>query len=116
MHLATVNGAAASVTCLARSIGAAISGSMFHIGLTTGYIGIPFWILSVIAAAGATLSWFLRDKPWNIVQLCNNEDYSMGKMPQVLILSKFQVSNLVTCVGPCERRLHGIKLALDRAD
>jgi hypothetical protein len=63
MHLATVNGAAASIGCLARSIGAAVSGSMFHVGLTSGYIGIPFWTLGAIAATGSVLSWFLKDEP-----------------------------------------------------
>jgi len=63
VHLATVNGAAASIGCLARSIGAAVSGSMFHVGLTSAYIGIPFWTLGTVAAAGAILSWFLRDRP-----------------------------------------------------
>ncbi|KAF8846429.1 MFS general substrate transporter [Acephala macrosclerotiorum] len=61
--LATVNGAAASIGCLARSIGAAVSGGMFHAGLTTGYIGLPFWTLGAIATAGAALSWCLDDKP-----------------------------------------------------
>ncbi|KAH8807652.1 MFS multidrug transporter [Xylogone sp. PMI_703] len=60
-HLATVNGAAASIGCLARSVGALVSGSMFHVGLASGYIGIPFWTLSVVAGIGVILSWFLRE-------------------------------------------------------
>jgi hypothetical protein len=36
---------------------------MFHTGLTSGYIGLPFWTLGIIAALGANLSWFLDNKP-----------------------------------------------------
>ncbi|KAN0068305.1 Major facilitator superfamily domain containing protein [Elaphomyces granulatus] len=61
--LATVNRAAASLSCLARSIGAATSGYIFRQGLQDGYIGLPFWILGSVAAAGTALSWFLRDEP-----------------------------------------------------
>ena len=63
LHLATVNGAAASMGCLARSVGAAVSGSMFHLGLQHHAIGLPFWALAVIATVGNILSRFLRDKP-----------------------------------------------------
>ncbi|CZR66893.1 uncharacterized protein PAC_16794 [Phialocephala subalpina] len=62
-HLATVNGAAGAFGGLARSIGAAASGSLFNFGLTTGYIVLPFRTLGTIAAAGAVLVWFLDDKP-----------------------------------------------------
>ncbi|KAH8757012.1 major facilitator superfamily domain-containing protein [Hyaloscypha sp. PMI_1271] len=61
-HLATVNGAAVSIGRLARSIGAAVSGSMFHYSLTSSYIGMPFWTLDIIVAAGAILSSFLDNK------------------------------------------------------
>ncbi|EFE37303.1 hypothetical protein TRV_08041 [Trichophyton verrucosum HKI 0517] len=63
LHLATVNGAAASMGCLARSVGAAVSGSMFHLGLQHHAIGLPFWALAVIATVGSILSRFLRDEP-----------------------------------------------------
>ncbi|PGH00307.1 hypothetical protein AJ79_08238 [Helicocarpus griseus UAMH5409] len=63
LHLATINGAAASASCLARSIGAAVSGSMFRVGLQDGVIGLPFWTLSAIAGVGSVLSFFLRDEP-----------------------------------------------------
>lgn len=62
-YLATVNGAAASMTCLARSIGAAVSGSMFQLGITEGYAGLPFWTLGVLAGIGAVTTLFLRDMP-----------------------------------------------------
>ena len=54
-YLGTVNGTAASIGCLARSVGAAISGSMFHVGLTNGFIGLPFWTLAAISAIGGPL-------------------------------------------------------------
>ncbi|KAI9375231.1 hypothetical protein BJX61DRAFT_494803 [Aspergillus egyptiacus] len=63
VYLATINGAAASLSCLARSVGAAVSGSMFHQGLKVGNIGLPFWTLAGVAALGAVLSCFLRDEP-----------------------------------------------------
>ncbi|KAL2786239.1 major facilitator superfamily domain-containing protein [Aspergillus keveii] len=62
-HLATINGVAASLSCLARSVGAAVSGSMFHQGLHIGNLGLPFWTLAGVALVGAVLSWALRDEP-----------------------------------------------------
>jgi hypothetical protein len=62
-RLATVNGAAASLSCLARSIGTAASGSMFRLGINEGYSILPFWLLAVVAGFGAIMSWHLRDKP-----------------------------------------------------
>ncbi|PGH02299.1 hypothetical protein GX51_04740 [Blastomyces parvus] len=63
LHLATVNGAASSLGCLARSVGAAMSGSIFRLGLQEGVIGLPFWTLGAIALTGAILSCFMRDEP-----------------------------------------------------
>ncbi|EFR02386.1 hypothetical protein MGYG_05382 [Nannizzia gypsea CBS 118893] len=63
LHLATVNGAAASMGSLARSVGAAVSGSMFHLGLQHQVIGLPFWALAVTATVGGIISRFLRDEP-----------------------------------------------------
>ncbi|KAF3482205.1 uncharacterized protein GIQ15_04964 [Arthroderma uncinatum] len=63
LHLATINGANASMGSLARSVGAAVSGSMFHLGLQYHAIGLPFWALTVVAGIGAILSRFLRDGP-----------------------------------------------------
>ncbi|EGE08450.1 MFS multidrug transporter [Trichophyton equinum CBS 127.97] len=63
LHLATVNGAAASMGSLARSVGAAVSGSIFHLGLQHHVIGFPFWALAIIALFGSILSRFLRDEP-----------------------------------------------------
>ncbi|KAJ3577792.1 hypothetical protein NPX13_g2774 [Xylaria arbuscula] len=59
--LARVNGASASTSCLARSIGPLVTGKLFAIGLEIGYVGIAFWILSAIAFLDAVGSWFLRD-------------------------------------------------------
>ncbi|KAL4885741.1 hypothetical protein BJY04DRAFT_179153 [Aspergillus karnatakaensis] len=63
IHLATINGAAASLSCLARSLGAAVSGSMFNLALKKENVGLLFWTLAGVAVIGASFSWFLRDRP-----------------------------------------------------
>lgn len=59
--LARVNGASASFSCLARSVGPLATGKLFAVGLDVGYMGIAFWTLSAVASAGAGESWFLED-------------------------------------------------------
>ncbi|KAI8949374.1 major facilitator superfamily domain-containing protein [Xylaria longipes] len=59
--LARVNGASASFSCFARSLGPLVTGKLFAVGLNVGYVGIAFWALSAVASAGAVESWFLRD-------------------------------------------------------
>ncbi|KFY08032.1 hypothetical protein V492_06590 [Pseudogymnoascus sp. VKM F-4246] len=61
MHLATVNGAAASIGCLARTLGPAILGPLFRFGLQTGYVGLPFWLLGVVSGLGGIVSFYLVD-------------------------------------------------------
>lgn len=63
VFLAATNGFSASVSCLARSIGPIITGSIFHAGTETGYIGLPFWTLGAWATLGAVQVWWLRDYP-----------------------------------------------------
>ncbi|KAK0625867.1 major facilitator superfamily domain-containing protein [Immersiella caudata] len=59
--LAQVNGAAASVGCLARSLGPLISGKLLAIGVTTRHVEIAFWALSGVALLGLVEAPFLRD-------------------------------------------------------
>jgi hypothetical protein len=61
--LAATNGFAASLSCLARSLGPGISGIMFRLGIEMGYVALPFWMLSIWATFGAIGSWWLRDYP-----------------------------------------------------
>ncbi len=62
-YLATVNGAAASLSCLARSIGPVTAGPLFDWSTKRDLIGLPFWILSAVSAIGALEAWVLRDYP-----------------------------------------------------
>ncbi|KAI1314237.1 major facilitator superfamily domain-containing protein [Xylaria venustula] len=59
--LARVNGASASVSCLARSVGPLVTGNLFAFGVNVGYVGIAFWVLSAVAVVGSIESWFLVD-------------------------------------------------------
>ncbi|KFY29274.1 hypothetical protein V493_02449 [Pseudogymnoascus sp. VKM F-4281 (FW-2241)] len=59
IYLATVNGAAASLGCLARTLGPAVSGPLFRLGLQTGYVGLPFWLLGVVTGLGGIVSLYL---------------------------------------------------------
>ncbi|OBT53529.1 hypothetical protein VE04_04312 [Pseudogymnoascus sp. 24MN13] len=61
IYLATANGAAASLGCLARTLGPAVSGPLFRFGLQIGYVGLPFWLLGVIAGLGGIVSLYLVD-------------------------------------------------------
>ncbi|KAL2022193.1 hypothetical protein VTK56DRAFT_6022 [Thermocarpiscus australiensis] len=59
--LARINGAAASLGCLARSVGPLLSGKLFAASLQSGYLQIPFWTLGAVALVGAVESTFLLD-------------------------------------------------------
>lgn len=61
-HLAMVNGAAASFSCLARSIGPLIAGPVFDWGAANDLIVLPFWCLGAVALAGAAQGWLLRER------------------------------------------------------
>jgi len=61
IYLATINGAAATFGALARTIGPSVSGALFKLGLKIGYIGVPFWSLSLVCITGLVLAIFLRE-------------------------------------------------------
>ncbi|KAI9772141.1 MAG: hypothetical protein M1839_002553 [Geoglossum umbratile] len=61
LYLATINGRAASLGCLARTLGPIVSGPLFRLGLRVGYIGLPFWALGGIAGVGLVVSYFSDD-------------------------------------------------------
>ena len=63
LHLATINGTAASFGCLARTLGPVISGPMFRLGVNIGYVGLPFWTLGAVAGLGVAVSCVLQDHP-----------------------------------------------------
>ncbi|KAH8761399.1 MFS multidrug transporter [Hyaloscypha finlandica] len=63
VHLAKINGASASLGCLARTLGPAVSGALYRWGLQIGFIGLPFWSLSAIMGVGLGVSFLLRDYP-----------------------------------------------------
>ena len=57
--LGTLNGVATSVSALGRAAGPAIGGSTFSLGVDTGYVIVPWWILAALAAIGAVPVWWL---------------------------------------------------------
>ncbi|KFY49161.1 hypothetical protein V495_00680 [Pseudogymnoascus sp. VKM F-4514 (FW-929)] len=61
MYLAKVNGAAASLGCLARTLGPVVSGPLFRLGLQTGYVGLPFWLFGAVTGLGGIVSLYLTD-------------------------------------------------------
>jgi len=58
--LAKANGAAASLSCLARSIGPLMTGKLFAFGVATRHLEAPFWALGGVALIGAAQSLFFR--------------------------------------------------------
>lgn len=63
LHLATINGYAASLGCLARTLGPIVSGPLFRLGQEIGHIELPFWTLGGVAGLGVVLSVYLKDHP-----------------------------------------------------
>lgn len=61
--LAKINGAAASLGCLARSVGPLLTGKLFALGLREGYLQIPFWTLGAVAVLGGLEALLLKDYP-----------------------------------------------------
>ncbi|KAI0015214.1 major facilitator superfamily domain-containing protein [Xylariomycetidae sp. FL0641] len=61
VFLARINGAAASFSCLSRSVGPLVTGKLFEVGLHAGYVGMAFWVLGGVALGGAIESLLLRD-------------------------------------------------------
>ncbi|MCJ1269927.1 hypothetical protein MMC22_009820 [Lobaria immixta] len=57
--LGTLNGVATSISAVGRAIGPAIEGWTFSVGLNHGYVILPWWTLSAIAALGAIPVWYL---------------------------------------------------------
>jgi MFS family permease len=60
-YLATINGVAASCSCLARTAGPATVGALFRVGLDVGNVGVPFWTLGVITVITLGLTVTLRE-------------------------------------------------------
>lgn len=63
IYLSTINGAATSLGCLARTLGPATTGWLFRLGRDIGYIGLPFWALGAVAGMGLAVSYSLQDHP-----------------------------------------------------
>ncbi|KAK4203399.1 putative permease [Triangularia verruculosa] len=60
--LAQTNSAAASFSCLARSVGPLITGKVYEVGDQMGYAGLAFWVLGLVAVLGAAEAFLLRDQ------------------------------------------------------
>lgn len=61
LYLATINGVAASCSCLARSAGPATVGALFQVGLDVRNIGVPFWTLGVVSLITLGLTVTLQE-------------------------------------------------------
>ena len=59
--LGLINGIAASAASLARAIGPTVSGIVQSAGLDAGYVGMPWWVTSLVAIIGALECWLLRE-------------------------------------------------------
>ena len=60
--LGTLNGVATSISALGRAVGPAIGGATFTWGVDVGYVVLPWWTLSFLAALGCIPIWFLEEK------------------------------------------------------
>ncbi|KAF2875986.1 major facilitator superfamily domain-containing protein [Massariosphaeria phaeospora] len=59
--LGTINGIATSVSAIGRAVGPALGGSLFTLGVKRGYVLVPFWALSAIAALACIPIWWLEE-------------------------------------------------------
>ena len=57
--LGTLNGVATSISALGRAAGPALTGWMFSVGVSKGYIVLPFWLLVAFGILGAVTPWWL---------------------------------------------------------
>ena len=57
--LGTLNGVATSLSAVGRAAGPSIGGTTFTLGISIGYVIIPWWILAAFAALGAVPVWWL---------------------------------------------------------
>ncbi len=57
--LGTLNGFATTVSGIGRAIGPAAAGAVFSWGAKEGYAIAPWWMLAVIAMAGAVVPWWI---------------------------------------------------------
>ncbi|KAI1638743.1 major facilitator superfamily domain-containing protein [Biscogniauxia mediterranea] len=73
--LGTLNGFATTFSALGRASGPAMAGAAFTWGVKKGIIGVPWWILAVIAAIGAIPAWFIveGDGPSGAASSCASE-------------------------------------------
>ncbi|KAI0598474.1 major facilitator superfamily domain-containing protein [Biscogniauxia sp. FL1348] len=73
--LGTLNGFATTFSALGRASGPAMAGAAFTWGVKKGVIGVPWWILTVIAAIGAIPAWFIveGDGPSGAASSCASE-------------------------------------------
>lgn len=62
-YLATINGVAASLGCLARTLGPMVLGPLFKLGIKVGFAGLPFSAMSLVAGAALLVAVFLRNHP-----------------------------------------------------
>lgn len=60
--LGTLNGVAASSASLCRAFGPTFSGLFQSAGLSLGVLGLPWWVNSLVAVAGAALSLFMAEE------------------------------------------------------
>lgn len=57
--LATLNGLATTFSALGRAFGPAAAGATFSYGVRHGFVGLPWWMLGVIAMIGAVPAWWI---------------------------------------------------------
>ncbi|KAI1384017.1 MFS general substrate transporter [Hypoxylon trugodes] len=57
--LGTLNGFATTFSALGRATGPALTGSVFTWGVKQGIIGMPWWVLALIAALGIVPAWMV---------------------------------------------------------
>lgn len=57
--LGTLNGVATSISAIGRAAGPAIAGWTFSVGVSKGYVILPWWTLAAFAILGAIAPWML---------------------------------------------------------
>lgn len=64
--LGSINGMAASVASLCRSVGPTISGMIYAWGLDLGYVGLAWWVNAAICVAGAIHVITIKEPEGNV--------------------------------------------------
>lgn len=100
--LGTLNGFATTFSALGRATGPAMTGAVFTYGVKRGMIGLPWWLIAVIAILGAVPAWTIieGEGPSDVGSSSDSEDEDDTEVDSELAIddAEFRTSQASTIV------------------